>query len=332
MGRWISHRIVFLAGITLLALTTLLSEGWAAQGSFERTMKVTGPVELEVTTGSGNIEVRTGDAATVRVRGIIRVHNRSGWSVNDESARRKIQRIEDNPPIQQNGNFIRIGRLEDSELRRTVEISYELQVPVETRLRSDTGSGDQTIAGLRGPVKGSTGSGNLKVSGIADETHVDTGSGDVELNAIKGAVYAETGSGNIRATGVAGAIRAHTGSGDVRLEQTSEEPVKADTGSGNVEVSGVRGSLRASTGSGNIIAQGEPRGDWKLDTGSGNITMRVPPSANFSLYAHTGSGSVNTTLPITVTGKVGGHELRGKVGTGGPLVDIGTGSGDIHIE
>ena len=324
----IRHLSVFVFAAMLTMASVLMARG--AEGSFDRTLKVTGPVELDVTTGSGNIDVRTGDAATVRVHGVIRVNDR--WGNSHEGAEKKVRYLEDNPPIQQNGNILRIGHIDDPELRRHVSISYELVVPVETRLHSETGSGDQTVAGVRGPAKVSTGSGNLKVSGIADETRVDTGSGDIELNSIKGGVFAETGSGNIRATGVAGAIRAHTGSGDVRFEQTSEDPVKADTGSGNVEVSGVRGSLQASTGSGNITAQGEPRGDWKLDTGSGNVTMHVPSSASFSLYAHTGSGSVNTSLPITVTGKVGGHELRGKVGTGGSLVDVGTGSGDIRIE
>ncbi|MFB3922370.1 MAG: DUF4097 domain-containing protein [Terriglobia bacterium] len=323
----IRHLSLVAFAATLVMASSLLARG--VEGSFDRTLKVTGPVDLDVTTGSGNIAIRTGDASTVRVHGLIRVSDRWGGSAGAEA---KVRALEGNPPIQQTGNIVRIGRIDDPDLRRHVSISYELEVPVETKVHADTGSGDQVIAGVKGPVKVTTGSGNLRVSGIGDETHVETGSGDIELNSIKGAVYAETGSGNIRAAGVAGAIRAHTGSGDVRFEQTSDDPVKADTGSGNVELSGVRGSLRASTGSGNITAQGEPRGDWKLDTGSGNVTMRVPATASFSLYAHTGSGSVNTSLPITITGKVGGHELRGKVGTGGSLVEVGTGSGDIHIE
>jgi len=324
----IRHISWFVFAVLLTTANMLTARG--AEGSFERNLKVTGPVDLDVTTGSGNIDIRAGEATSVRVHGIIHIHDR--WGMGREGVEKKIRYLEDNPPILQNGNLIRVGRIEDPELRRHVSINYEFEVPVETRVHSETGSGDQTVAGVRGPVKASTGSGNLKVSGAGDETRVDTGSGDIEINSVKGAVFAETGSGNIRAMAVAGAVRAHTGSGDVKFEQTSDDPVKAETGSGNVEVSGVRGSLHASTGSGNITAQGEPRGDWKLDTGSGNVTMRVPSSASFSLYAHTGSGSVNTNLPITVTGKVGGHELRGKVGTGGSLVEVGTGSGDIHIE
>jgi DUF4097 and DUF4098 domain-containing protein YvlB len=127
-------------------------------------------------------------------------------------------------------------------------------------------------------------------------------------------------------------VRAHTGSGDIRLEGNSTGPVRAETGSGNVEVHGVQGALHAQTGSGNIIVEGEPRGDWKLETGSGNVSMHLPPQVGLSLYAHTGSGNIDSNLPITVQGKISRSELRGTVRGGGSLVDVGTGSGDIHIE
>ena len=45
-----------------LALACLQAPSAAAfaEGSFQRTLQVTGPVNLEVNTGSGNIEIRTG--------------------------------------------------------------------------------------------------------------------------------------------------------------------------------------------------------------------------------------------------------------------------------
>jgi DUF4097 and DUF4098 domain-containing protein YvlB len=324
----ITYSAVILAALALATVACLSGPVLAAQGRFERTLKVTGPVELEVTTGSGNIDVRTGDAASVQVRGTIRVsHN-----VSPDVAARKIQSLESHPPIEQTGNFIRIGRIEDPELRRNVSISYDIVAPAKTRLRSNTGSGDQTVSGLAGPVRAGTGSGNLRISNVADETHLETGSGDIEASSVQGAFYAQTGSGNIRAHGISGSIRAHSGSGDLTLDQTSNEPIRAETGSGNLEVDGARSSLRAEAGSGNITVTGQPGGDWKLNTGSGNIRLRLSAQAAFDLYAHTGSGSINTDLPITVQGSLKRHEIRGKVRGGGSLVDIGTGSGDIHIE
>jgi hypothetical protein len=316
--------VVFLALVATAG--TLAASDY--QGSFDRTLKVTGPVELEVTTGSGNIGVHPGDASTVQVHATIRVSRRVGAG----EAQRKIQYLESTPPIEQTGNYIRIGKISDPGIRRHVSISYDLVVPAATQLRAETGSGDQAIEGIKGPVKASTGSGNIRVSSLDDEARLDTGSGDIELASLGGAVYAETGSGNIRASRLAGLVRAHTGSGDIRLEGNSSGPVRAETGSGNVEVRGVQGALRAQTGSGNITVEGEPRGDWHLETGSGNVSMHLPPQVGLNLYAHTGSGNIDSNLPITVQGKISRSEIRGTVRGGGSLVEVGTGSGDIHIE
>jgi DUF4097 and DUF4098 domain-containing protein YvlB len=281
-----------------------------------------------VTTGSGNIDVRIGDASTVHIRGTIRIAKR----VSPEAAERKIRSLEDNPPIEQNGNSIRIGYIRDPDLRRHVSISYELVVPAATALKSDTGSGDQTITGINGPLNASTGSGNLHLAGVGGEVRANTGSGDIQLENLKGSVHAETGSGNIRGVGVDSTLRASTGSGDVRLTQSSPASAHVETGSGNIEVSGVHGALRLHTGSGNIAAEGAPEGDWRLDTGSGNVTARLPATAAFDLHAHTGSGEIDSDHPLTVQGKLSKHELRAKVRGGGYLLDVGTGSGDIRIQ
>jgi len=280
----------------------------AAQGSLERTLKVNGPVELDVKTGAGRIEVRTGDESTVHVRGVIRAT--SGWGLSGEE---KVSRLEADPPIEQDGNVIRIGRIRDKALSRNVSISYELIVPTATSLRADTGSGEQSIRGLSGPVDADTGSGNIAISNIGDDVKADTGSGDIRVISIRGAVHAGTGSGSIRGSDLA-------------------KGLWADTGSGTVEVHGLQGGLRADTGSGNILAEGMPTSEWRLDAGSGNIEVHLPARAGFTLYAHADSGRVTVDRQITVQGVQGRNEVRGKAGGGGPLLDLRSGSGDIHIE
>ena len=302
----------------------------AAEGSFDRTLKVTGAVELEVATGSGHIDVRAGDSATVRVHGIIKASH--SWDFDERSGEEKVRRLEANPPIEQSDNFIRVGRIEDSELRRNVSISYELVVPRETRLRSETGSGSVTVDGVKGPVKASSGSGNLRFSNVGDELRGNTGSGDVRLQSIQGDVHLVTGSGSIEATGVSGGFVATTGSGSIRLEQTAAGRVEIETGSGEVEARGVRGPLRARTGSGHISAEGQPSGEWTLHAGSGPITVHVPGEAGFDLYAQTSSGHITVDPPLTVQGTIRRGELRGKVRGGGARVDLSTGSGNIRVE
>jgi len=322
--------IAYASLLVMLAVAPSFAADITAEGSFERTLKVSGPVNLDVTTGSGRINVRAGEPGTVRVLGTIRAG--TGWHIDRAEAEAKVRRLEANPPIEQNGNVVRIGRIEDEDLRRNVSISYELVVPAETRLRSETGSGSQTIDGIRGPLEASAGSGGLKISNIGAEAHASTGSGGIELDTIQGNVHASTGSGHIRGTRIAGGVNGNTGSGNVELEQTAPGNDEIETGSGSVEVRGLRGSLRVRTGSGRITAQGEPTGEWRLHTGSGSVTVRLSQQAAFDLYARTSSGRIHTNHPITVEGTLNRREVRGKVRGGGHLVDVSTSSGSVEIE
>ncbi len=308
----------------LLIFVFVSTFGFAADGSFQRTLQVSGPVDLEVRTGSGHITVHTGGGNTVQINGTIRAHG--------HDADERVHQLETNPPIEQNGNSIRVGHDNDPELFRSISIDYDITVPAATSLHSHTGSGHQRIEGIRGPAEVHSGSGNLEISNIGGEVRADAGSGNVTLENIKGSVNARAGSGDIRASSIAGPFDGRTGSGSVRLQQTAAGDVRVDTGSGGVELSGVKGALVARAGSGDIRAEGEPTSGWRLHTGSGGVTVRLPSAAAFDLYARTSSGSISVDQPVTVQGTVGRHELRGKVRGGGTLVELETGSGNIRVE
>ncbi len=301
---------------------------FAAEGSFEKTLTVSGPVQLEVMTGSGNIEVRAGAAGTVRVAG--KIKSSGGWLGGDAESR--VRALESNPPISQVGNFIRIGKIEDRELARNVSISYVIETPAETELKATAGSGNLNVSGVQGPVTASTGSGGMKVSDVKNTSHCSSGSGTIVLEAIQGHVFAKTGSGEIRGEDLGGGVEGGTGSGDIRLRLSGAGSVRLGTGSGDVDVQGVNGSLSIHTGSGDIKAQGQASGDWSVHSGSGGIFVRLPNSASFDVYCRTGSGHINTTHSVTLQGTIGRGQMRGKVGNGGVLVDLQTASGNIQIE
>ncbi|MGH9501142.1 MAG: DUF4097 family beta strand repeat-containing protein [Terriglobales bacterium] len=313
--------------VVLLACMQALPAAASAEGSFQRTLTVTGPANIDLTTGSGNVRVRTGGSGQVEISAHIKVTN---WFGGD--GERRVQEIQKNFPIQQSGNDIRIGHSNDSELFHNVSISYELVVPAETQLRSRTGSGGQTIEGLQGEVDIQTGSGGLKVSDIGNTVRAETGSGDVEVDRVKGNVRARTGSGSIHANDIGGGFEAHTGSGHITLEQTAAGAVRAETGSGGMELRGVKGSLEATAGSGTITAEGDPTGSWMVHSGSGSIHLKLASAAGFDLDAHTSSGSISVSQPVTVQGTMGRRELRGKVRGGGVPIEVETGSGNIEIQ
>jgi hypothetical protein len=315
------------------ALATLILAATAAaadlKGSFNKTLSVSGIPDVEIYTGSGNIRVRQGNASQVTVYAHIQA--KDTWFGNGLSAEEKVKRIEAEPPVKQNGNMITIGRIDDRELRRNVSIDYEVTVPAKTKLLTETGSGDQEITGVNGPLRAQTGSGNVIASSITGDARLSTGSGDVRLEDINGRLYAKTGSGNIVARNVKSGMDAETGSGDIEYDQTQGGDVAARTGSGNIRLRNVKGGLDASTGSGDVTVEGEALGAWDVETGSGNINLHVPAQSNFDVKAWSSSGDVSVDHPITMQGTFRRNRIEGKVGTGGVLFSLHTGSGDIRI-
>jgi DUF4097 and DUF4098 domain-containing protein YvlB len=299
---------------SLLCVAVLLSFFFLTQfanasvdGEFQKDLTVSGTVDLEVSTGSGDIHVRSGSSTTVHIVGHIHV---SSWSSNDEG---KLKQIEQNPPVQQMGSLIKIGKIDDPELRRHVSISYDITAPTTTRIAANTGSGAIDIQGFQGRLS------------------ADTGSGDVSLRDITGEVRSHTGSGRIQAQNVGAPFVASTGSGDMDVSLNSAGDVDVHTGSGGIRVDRANGSLRARTGSGDVKAKGTPASNWFVQTGSGAVTLELANATNFDVEASTGSGDLHLGKPVTVQGKLSKHEIHGKVGTGGPKVEVHTGSGDIEI-
>lgn len=276
-----------------IAVLCLSSPAMAqSTGQFERTLQVSGPVDLDVSTGAGNITIRTGNDDTVEVRG--RISARSGWRGDRDRAEELVRDLEQHPPIEQTGNTIRIGDLSERDRRERVSISYELVVPVQTRVDARTGAGRQEIDGIEGPLEAHAGSGGLEISNIANDVRAQAGSGALMVEAVQGDVDLRAGSGEIRARGIVGDLTARTGSGGIR-------------------------------------AEGTPDREWSLRAGSGSLEVDVPDDAGFDLRAETNSGSIDSTHPITVQGRMTRHRLEGQVRGGGFRLELRSGSGSITI-
>ena len=271
---------------------------------------MSGPVDLEVLTHSGDVTVRAGSSGSVFIRGKIYVGDH--WLMGNRDA--DVHEIEQHPPIRQEGNSIHIDYVEV----RNISVDYEITVPADTTIRTHSGSGDQIIEGTHGNVD------------------TQTGSGDVKLANLTGEIHLHTGSGNIRARQISGPVRGGTGSGDVEIEEAAAGDIELHTGSGNITARGVQGGFHGETGSGDVTAEGTQSGSWEIHTGSGNVHVRLPANAAFDADISTSSGTVDVDSPIemTVQGRVGDthKQIRGKVRGGGPLLRVHTGSGDIHIQ
>ncbi len=302
------------SSLLAIGLVVLLASTFAAastpQGRFEKTFQVSGPVDLEVQTHSGDIIVRSGPAGSVSIRGKIYVGDH--WLFGGRHA--DVSDIEQHPPLRQDGNSIHI----DYVNVRDISVDYEITVPEDTTIRTHSGSGDQTIEGTHG------------------NADLQSGSGDMKLSRLTGEIRLQTGSGDVRAREISGPVRGGAGSGDIEVEETGSGDIDLHTGSGNITVRGIQGAFRAEAGSGDITAEGTQTGAWEIRTGSGNVHVRLPANAAFDANISTSSGTLDVGPPITMTVQGRVQETRksiiGKVRGGGPLLSLRTGSGDIHIE
>ena len=318
--------------VSIIALVLVISSAAYAEveGHFERTLKVSGHVDLDVQSGSGDISVHPGDASSVVVIGHIKAGN-SWFSSSGLSAEERVKRLEQNPPIDQNGNSVRIGHIQDESLRN-VSISYDITVPKDTSVQSHTGSGNQHVREVNGPVRANTGSGNVIISDVGSEVRANAGSGNLEIRNINGRTYAETGSGNTVATGIAGGFDARAGSGDITFEQTASGSVHAETGSGNIHLRNVSGGVEAGAGSGDVDVQGKIASDWRIHTGSGEVQVKLPSDAKFNIDARSSSGNVEVRHPVTMQGVLKKNHIEGTVNGGGTLLQVSTGSGTIRVD
>ena len=83
---------------TLFAIAVVLCYAQRTDGSFERTLNVTGFVDLDLVTDAGGIYVTPGPAGTVRIRGILRAED--NWFRRGD-AESRIRELEAHPPIEQ---------------------------------------------------------------------------------------------------------------------------------------------------------------------------------------------------------------------------------------
>lgn len=235
------------AAILALALTPAAL--FAAEGTFDKTLNVSGTTNLNVGTGSGYIHITPGPDGSVHIIG--HVHSSMGWFTGSPEDR--VRRVTDNPPIVQNGNDIEIGQHMHLE---NIAIDYVITAPRGTVIEAGSGSGDLNISNIGAPLKASTGSGSIDVNDLTGDVALNTGSGDIRAM-MNNAQYvkAGTGSGSIHLQGVTGGLFAETGSGDIEVNGQPGSNWKLETGSGSVTLntgSGAHFSLDASTGSGDV--------------------------------------------------------------------------------
>src|SRR5712691_2779677 len=249
------HRNLRLSLVLFSAVVVLAgcNSGPSVSGTFDRNYNVSGPIRLELTNASGDVDITGSADGKVHVRGEVHA---SGFGF--ENPQTRLDDTLANPPIEQRGDTIRIGK--EMSRMRNISIAYTIQVPHNTDVDVTVASGAQTIRNVRGPVKVKAASGSIRVQKIERDAQLSTASGTVSAEDVGSDVHVSTASGSVTVSDVKGDVRVSALSGVIRVSKPGAR-VEADTASGEVEIQGASNDVKAHAASGRVFVQGNPGGD-----------------------------------------------------------------------
>jgi hypothetical protein len=257
------------------------------------TFPLSGPVNLEVRIGHGQVTIDTADELTE-------------VSVAISGAAEHLERIEvgmDGPTLtisgpRQNGVFDLIAE----RLRSSTGVAVAVTVPTGTALRIVTFTAD------------------IAVHGRCGGADVGTGTGRIELDEVDGDLRLRYGSTTAAVRRVTGSAVVRSGSGEAKFGEILGE-LQSGSGAGRLQVGTVRGRVRARTGSGDAQLDAV-YGDVDLASGSGAVSIGLPGGVTARLDVKTGSGKVRSELPIAD---------KPRQPSGAISVRARTGSGDVRV-
>lgn len=297
----------------------------AADNTFDRTLNVSGHVRLELSNGSGNVEIRSSADDKVHIYGKVT----AGWSVFG-SSEKNVQEVAANPPIEQHDSVVRIGK--NSSWVKNVSIDYKIEAPRDTEIDAGVASGGITIDNFRGPVKASSASGYVHVYRVDSDTTINAASGSIDASGIGGIARVSTASGDIVLADIRGDLKVNAASGAIRISRPGDR-VEVSSASGSIEVDGVSNDLKVHAISGSVRVSGDPSANrlWEVKSVSGSVDLRVPPNSSFLLTAEATSGDIRTNIPVVLE-EQGKHSLRAHVGSSSGRVEVHTVSGGVYIQ
>ena len=314
-------------GVVILATLAIAAPAAAQRFTFERTYDVGASPVIDVATNRGKINIRAGEPGRVVVTGAATVRLGLTVPVNAVELARKVA---EKPPIEQNGDRLRLRAPSDPGEDRAMTVNYDVRVPPNARVIAGSDSGAIDVRDVGGAVEVRTQSSSVALSDLAGTADIDTGSGAVTVDRVGGIVRVSTSSSAITARNLRGGLRARTQSGRVFASFAGQGPVDVQTQSSAIDLSGVSGALTTFSESGHTYVTGEPSAAWNVSSGSSGIDVHFASKVNATLHATTNSGTVYTPDRL-VTGSIERQRVEGAIGSGGPVVRLASRSGSIRV-
>lgn len=184
-------------------------------------------------------------------------------------------------------------------------VDYEVQVPADTNVAINSGSGEIKVENLRGNVT------------------IDSEEGQVEVRGVTG-----------------GFVQVQSVNGAITLNNVQKCRVQVASTGGNIQMNAVTGpNVTAKSTTGSITYSGDAAGggNYLLTNHSGDISISLPAAASVDLTARSVQGSVENELTLQKPAYVGfqpkeGKAVAGTLNAGASSVELRSFSGKIRVK
>lgn len=196
---------------------------------------------------------------------------------------------------------------------------FTIRVPRNVQLDGiNSSNGAVKVEGIDGPARLHTSNGAIRVTRVHGELEARTSNGSIDTQELDGDANLRTSNGAIRVEASHGAFEAATSNGSIVASL-------ADPGTARTL------KLHSSNGKIELTIKGSRMPDIRADTSNSALTLRLPSNANARVRANTTHSSITTDFDSLTQGTRSKTELDGMIGSGGPMIDLSSSNGAIHI-
>jgi DUF4097 and DUF4098 domain-containing protein YvlB len=218
------------------------------------------------------------------------------------------------------GGTLQIRTVRPSDRRGNMGAKYVIRVPRKIELERITSSnGGIRVSDIEGPARLRTSNGGIHATGLKGNLDVQTSNGGIEVQDLEGSAVLRTSNGRVHADGVRGTLEAETSNGGINVhlaKANAGRPIKLDTSNGGID----------------LTVDQANQNDVYASTSNAGITVHMPAAIGVRVRAHTSNGSISSSdFDVRVSGQISKTRLEGTIGSGGPLLDLSTSNGSIHL-
>ncbi len=195
-----------------------------------------------------------------------------------------------------------------------------IRAPRQIQLEKIASSNGQLrVEDIEGNARLETSNGQIIVRRLGGRLDARTSNGRVDADTVNGDTIVRTSNGAIQIGRVAGLLDATTSNGHIQALVSKPKP--------NVPL-----RFESSNGSIEVNVDSLENNELHASTSNSSITVRLPSAIKANVRASTSNSSISSDFDVATHGTISKHHLEGAINGGGPLIQLSTSNGSIHLQ